>query len=66
VLHDDASKSQKLFRALTMIPAYVLPPRWFYAGRRWLGDQTWYRNVRQEALPVPGISAVGNSEGSKI
>jgi hypothetical protein len=66
VLHDDASKSQKLFRALSMIPAYVLPPRWFYAGRRWLGDQTWYRNVRQEALPVPGISAVSTSEESKI
>jgi Glycosyl transferase family 2 len=66
VLHDDASKSQKFFRALSMIPAFVLPPRWFYAGRRWLGDQTWYRNVRQEALPVPGISAVSSSEESKI
>jgi hypothetical protein len=65
-LHDDASKSQKFFRALSMIPALVLPPRWFYAGRRWLGDQTWYRNVRQEALPVPGISAVSSSEESKI
>src|ERR1700719_2165708 len=66
VLHDQASKSQKFFRALSMIPAFVLPPRWFYAGRRWLGDQTWYRNVRQEALPVPGISAVSRSEESKI
>jgi Glycosyl transferase family 2 len=66
VLHDDASKSQKFFRALSMIPALVLPPRWFYAGRRWLGDQTWYRKVRQEALPVPGISAVSSSEESKI
>jgi len=66
VLHDDASRSQKFFRALSMIPAFVLPPRWFYAGRRWLGDRTWYRNVRQEALPVPGISAVSNSEESKI
>jgi hypothetical protein len=66
VLHDDASKSQKFFRALSMIPAFVLPPRWFYAGRRWLGDQTWYRSVRQEALPVPGISAVSNSEESQI
>jgi hypothetical protein len=66
VLHEDASKSQKFFRALSMIPASVLPPRWFYAGRRWLGDQTWYRNVRQEALPVPEISAVSSSEESKI
>ncbi len=66
VLHDDASKSQKFIRALSMIPAFVLPPRWFYAGRRWLGDQTWYRNVRQKALPVPGISAVSSSEESRF
>jgi hypothetical protein len=66
VLHGDASKSQKFFRALSMIPAFLLPPRWFYAGRQWLGNQTWYRDVRREALPVPGIAAVTNSEESKI
>jgi Glycosyl transferase family 2 len=66
VLHRDASNSQKFFRTLSMIPAFLLPPRWFYAGRQWLGKQTWYRNVRQESLPVPGIAAVTSSEESKI
>jgi hypothetical protein len=66
ILHSDASKSQTLFRALSMIPALLLPPRWFYAGRQWLSKKNWYRKMRQEALPVPRIAAVTTSEESKI
>ena len=66
ILHGDASRSQIFFRAVSMIPALLLPPRWFYAGRQWLGKRTWYRNIRQESLPVPGITAVTSSEESKI
>jgi Glycosyl transferase family 2 len=66
VLHSNASKSQTFFRALSMIPALLLPPRWFYAGRQWLGKKPWYRNLRQEALPVPRIAAVTSSEESKV
>jgi hypothetical protein len=66
ILHGDASTSQICFRALSMIPAFLLPPRWFYAGRQWLGGKTWYRNMRQEALPVPRMAAVTSSEESKI
>jgi Glycosyl transferase family 2 len=66
ILHGDASKSQLFFRALSMIPALLLPPRWFYAGRQWLGKTSWYRNLRQETLPVPRIAAVTSSEESKI
>ena len=66
ILHGDASKSQIFFRTLSMIPASLLPPRWFYAGRQWLGKTSWYRNLRQDTLPVPGIAAVTSSEESKI
>jgi hypothetical protein len=66
ILHSDASRSQTFFRALSMIPAFLLPPRWFYAGRQWLGKKNWYRNMRREALPVPRIAAVTSSEESKI
>jgi Glycosyl transferase family 2 len=66
ILHGDASRSQIFFRAVSMIPALLLPPRWFYAGRQWLGKRTWYRNIRQESLPAPGITAVTSSEESKI
>ena len=66
ILHSDAAKSQAFFRALSMIPALLLPPRWVYAGRRWLGKQTWYRDMRQSALPVPRVAAVRTIEETKI
>jgi Glycosyl transferase family 2 len=66
ILHSDASRSQAFFRAVSMIPALLLPPRWFYASRQWLGKTTWYRKMRQDALPVPSIAAVTTSEESKI
>jgi glycosyltransferase involved in cell wall biosynthesis len=66
VLHGDASGAQHLFRALSMIPAYVLPPRWFYAGRRWLGTHAWYRQLRKGALPVAPIRNAAGSQESKI
>src|SRR5207248_5140137 len=34
VQHNDAPVKSKIFRALSMLPALVLPPRWFYGGRR--------------------------------
>jgi hypothetical protein len=66
ILHGDAPKSQHFFRALSMIPASVLPPRWFYAGRRWLATRSWYRNIRKGALPAPQITTVTSSEEFKI
>jgi glycosyltransferase involved in cell wall biosynthesis len=65
VLHADASRSQHFFRALSMIPAFFLPPRWFYAGRRWLSTHSWYRHLRKGALPVPQIRNVSSSEEFK-
>jgi glycosyltransferase involved in cell wall biosynthesis len=60
VLHGDASRSQQFFRALSMIPALLLPPRWFYAGRRWLGQNSWYRSMRKGALPIPGMTNIAS------
>jgi hypothetical protein len=66
VLHGDASAAQRFFRMISMIPAALLPPRWFYASRRWLGERSWYRNVRKSALPVPQITSVAGSEEFKV
>jgi hypothetical protein len=41
-----------------MVPALVLPPRWFYRGRQWLGAQKWYQHARAGAVPVPGFAKV--------
>ena len=59
LFHSNASKAQRFFRALTMIPAALLPPRWFYAGRRWIGRGAWYRKARKNILPVPEVTNIG-------
>lgn len=58
VQHSDAPLRSKVFRAVSMAPALLLPPRWFYAGRQWLGSQNWYRRARESAVPVPGFAKV--------
>jgi hypothetical protein len=65
VLHSDAPRSHRVFRAAAMLPAMLLPPRWFYAGRRWLGSRAWYRRARQGVLPVPKITRVAGPEEFK-
>jgi hypothetical protein len=56
VQHAEAPTKSRLFRALSMAPALVLPPRWFYAARLWLGAQKWYQRARAGAVPVPGFA----------
>jgi hypothetical protein len=65
VIHADASRSHRLFRWATMVPACVLPPRWFYAAKRWLSGQTWYRTARTRVLPAPSIARVVGPEAFK-
>lgn len=65
VLHADAPLRHRVFRALTMLPAIILPPRWYYAARGWVGSREWYRRVRERALPVPRITRVPGAEDFK-
>jgi len=58
VLHADAPVSHRYFRMATMLPALVLPPRTYYAVRRWLSSRSWYGRIREKALPVPKITRV--------
>jgi hypothetical protein len=59
IQHGDASWKNRLFRQASMIPALLLPPRWFYGGRRWLASQSWYKRAREKALSVPGFTRIG-------
>lgn len=61
VQHGDASVRSRIFRTLSMAPALALPPKSFYAGRRWLGAQGWYKRARASAVPVPGFAKVAGS-----
>ena len=58
IQHGDASWPNRLFRHASMIPALLLPPRWFYGARRWLAAQAWYNRARHRVLPVPGFTSV--------
>ena len=65
VMHGDAPLPHRVFRNVTMLPALLLPPRWFYAGRRWLAAQVWYRRARKRSLPPPEITRVAGPEEFK-
>ncbi len=53
-----ASRGNKIFRSVTMIPALLLPARWFYAGRKWLGSRSWYKRARRDFLPSPQLAKI--------
>jgi hypothetical protein len=53
IQHRGAPWKSQAFRAASMIPALLLPPLWFYAGRRWLSAQSWYKRARRDFLPLP-------------
>ncbi len=65
IMHEDAPLFHRVFRFATIIPSLLLPPRWFYASRRWLGGRSWYRRARQRALPNPEITSVAGPEEFK-
>jgi glycosyltransferase involved in cell wall biosynthesis len=65
VLHADAPHGHRLYRAITMLPALVLPPRRYYAVRRWLSSRSWYRRIREKTVPVPAITRVAGSKEFK-
>ena len=65
VLHADASRGNRLFRSLTILPALMLPPRRYYAARHWLASRRWYRRIREKALPAPEITRIAGPEEFK-
>jgi hypothetical protein len=66
VLHSDAPLKHRVFREMTMLVAGVLPPKWFYGARRWVGSRKWYRSVRTRVVPAPNIARVSDAEGPQI
>lgn len=65
IQHPGASRESRTFRAVSMIPALLLPPRWFYAGRRWLGSQSWYTRARRDFLPPPQMIKTSAESSSR-
>jgi glycosyltransferase involved in cell wall biosynthesis len=65
VLHGGAPLKHRVFRQMTMLAAGVLPPRWFYRGRQWMGSRRWYGELRGKILPVPRIANVNELEDAR-
>jgi|HubBroStandDraft_4_1064222.scaffolds.fasta_scaffold142269_2 glycosyltransferase involved in cell wall biosynthesis len=53
ILHRNAPQTHRMFRALTMVPAFFLPPRWFYRTRSWVSSHRWFGEFRRKYLPMP-------------
>jgi hypothetical protein len=62
IMHADAPTRHRLFRSAGMAVAALLPPRWFYASRQWVGSRIWYRRVREKIVPVPNITRVARAD----
>lgn len=63
IQHRDALWKSRVFRAISMVPALLLPPRLFYSGRRWLGSRPWYKRARRDLLPVPQATEPASKPG---
>jgi len=66
IQHRNEPWKNKVFRALTMVPALLLPPRWFYAGREWLGRQQLYKYSRKMFLPLPPVGKTIRREDAEM
>jgi len=66
IMHGDASLFHRAFRCATMIPSLILPPRWFYASRRWIGERSSYRRIKRKVLPAPKVTCVAGAEEFKM
>lgn len=63
IQHPSATRRSKVFRGLSMVPALLLPPRWFYTGRRWLASRPWYGRLRRSYVPIPAFGQGGPVAG---
>jgi len=53
LLHGDAPWSHRAFKYTTVLPACLLPPRFYYRARRWLAGNVWYLKARKVFFRVP-------------
>jgi len=63
VMHPDAPLSHRIFRALSLLPAMALPPKFYYGIRQKLSKSELYLRARKRWLPIPGLPHVQSSVG---
>ena len=61
ILYNDPPWSHRAFKYATLLPAYFVPPRIYYAFRGQLAGSAWYRKIRKVFFPVPTPGHVDHS-----
>lgn len=71
ILSRQATRAQRLFRFARILPAVLMPPRWYYQWRCEIGQSALYQQARAKYLPIPQpphvqrVAAVGQGMNSK-
>jgi len=54
----DAPLSHRVFKTLTLLPALMVSPRFYYSVRQKLGRSDWYMWARKRWMPIPEMSHI--------
>ncbi len=58
MLHPDAALAHRVFKVLTLLPALLVPPGFFYRTQRKLASSSWYLRARKRVLPMPQMTHI--------
>lgn len=61
IQHEKASLAQRVFKFVSLVPAFALPSRWYYSARRKLAANSLYLRARAKWLPPPRLEVVQSS-----
>ena len=58
VTHPSAPTAHRVFKSLTLLGAFFVPPRQFYRAQKKLSQNGLYRRLRQRWLPFPEMEHI--------
>lgn len=58
VTHPDAPLSHRVFKVLTLLPAFAMAPRFYYSVRQQLSKSDLYLRARRRWLPMPEMTHI--------
>jgi glycosyltransferase involved in cell wall biosynthesis len=61
ILYSNPPWGHRLFKYMTLLPAYLVSPRTYYSVRRNLAASEWYRRLRKVFFPIPTAGHVDHS-----
>ena len=64
ILHGDAPWTHRVFKYVTLSPAFFLPPPLYYRIRRRMAANQFYLRARKNILPIPELDHIKHSRRS--